>query len=190
MRTNAPYRSSPAVVVTLQSSPTEAGPWKDLGDITLDATGKGSGSVVVTAKLWVRALHKQLDAVQPGVGAPLRIVNVPDPNRTKTTSGDENPDGSTPKVTCVPKSNTKVGRSVSISCSQIDVQDPSQPMTLFVQQKNKFVRANSAMFRDGFIMSSYTSKSKGKFTFQVRGSAPEDSNYVAWKSNMFTISWS
>ena len=190
MRTNAPYRSSPAVVVTLQSSPTEAGPWKDLGDITLDATGKGSGSVVVTAKLWVRALHKQLDAVQPGVGAPLRIVNVPDPNRTKTTSGDENPDGSTPKVTCVPKSNTKVGRSVSISCSQIDVQDPSQPMTLFVQQKNKFVRANSAMFRDGFIMSSYTSKSKGKLTFQVRGSAPEDSNYVAWKSNMFTISWS
>ena len=190
MRTNAPYRSAPAVVVTLQSSPTEAGPWKDLGDITLDATGKGSGSVVVTAKLWVRALHKQLDAVQPGVGAPLRIVNVPDPNRTNTTSGDENPDGSRPKVTCVPKSNTKVGRSVSISCSQIDVQDPSQPMTLFVQQRNKFVKASNAMFRDGFIMSSFTSRSKGKLTFQVRGLAPEDSNYVAWKSNMFTITWS
>lgn len=190
MRTNAPYRSSPAVVVTLQSSPTEAGPWKDLGDITLDGTGKGSGSVVVTAKLWVRALHKQLDAVQPGVGAPLRIVNVPDPNRTNTTSGDENPDGSTPKVTCVPKANTKVGKAVSISCSQIDVQDPSQPMTLFVQQKNKFVKANSAMFKDGFIKSSYASKSKGKLTFQVRGLASEDDQYVAWKSNMFTITWS
>jgi len=190
MRTNSPYRSAPAVVVTLQSSPTEAGPWKDLGDITLDGTGKGSGSVVVTAKLWVRALHKQLDAVQPGVGAPLRIVNVPDPNRTNTTSGDQNPDGSTPKVTCVPKANTKVGKPVSISCSQIDVQDPSQSMTLFVQQNNKFVKANSAMFKDGFIMSTYTSKSKGKFTFQVRGLAPEDSKYVAWKSNMFTITWS
>ncbi len=190
MRTNSPYRSAPAVIVTLQSSPTEAGPWKDLGDITLDATGKGSGSVVVTAKLWVRALHKQLDAVQPGVGAPLRIVNVPDPNRTNTTSGDVNPDGSTPKVTCVPKANTKAGKSVSISCSQIDVQDPSQQMTLFVQQKNKFVKANSAMFKDGFIMSNYTSKSKGKLTFQVRGLAPDDSKYVAWKSNMFTITWS
>ena len=190
MKTNAPYRSAPAVVVTLQSSPTEAGPWKDLGDITLDGTGKGSGSVVVTAKLWVRALHKQLDAVQPGVGAPLRIVNVPDPNRTNTTSGDENPDGSTPKVTCVPKANTKVGKAVSISCSQIDVQDPSQPMTLFVQQKNKFVKANSAMFKDGFIKSSYASKSKGKLTFQVRGLASEDDQYVAWKSNMFTITWS
>ena len=190
MKTNAPYRSAPAVVVTLQSSPTEAGPWKDLGDITLDATGKGSGSVVVTAKLWVRALHKQLDAVQPGVGAPLRIVNVPDPNRTKTTSGDENPDGSTPKVTCVPKANTKVGKSVSISCSQIDVQDPSQPMTLFVQQKNKFVKANSAMFKDGFIRSSYASKSKGRLTFQIRGQSSEEDDYVAWKSNMFTITWS
>ncbi len=189
MKTNAPYRSSPAVVVTLQSSPTEAGPWKDLGDITLDATGKGSGSVVVTAKLWVRAIHKQLDAVQPGVGAPLRIVNVPDPNRTTSTSGDKNPDGSTPKVTCVPKSNAKVGKTVPISCSQIDVQDPSQPMQLFVQRKNKFVPAGKAKFEDGFIKSSISNSSKGRLTFQVRGLVPEDSNYVVWKSNMFTITW-
>jgi hypothetical protein len=189
MKTNAPYRSDPPVVVTLQSSPTEAGPWKDLGDITLDATGKGGGSVVVTAKLWVRAIHKQLDAVQPGVGAPLRIVNVPDPNRTTTTSGGQNPDGSVPKVTCVPKSNAKSGRTVSISCSQVDVQDPSQPMQLFVQRKNKFVPAGKARFEDGFIKASIASSAKGKLTFQVRGLAPEESEYVVWKSNMFTITW-
>jgi hypothetical protein len=189
MKTNAPYRSDPPVVVTLQSSPTEAGPWKDLGDITLDATGKGGGSVVVTAQLWVRAIHKQLDAVQPGVGAPLRIVNVPDPNRTATTSGGQNPDGSVPKVTCVPKSNAKSGKTVSISCSQIDVQDPSQPMQLFVQRKNKFVPVGKARFEDGFIKASTGSSSKGRLTFQVRGLAPEESDYVVWKSNMFTITW-
>jgi hypothetical protein len=190
MTTNAQRRMSPPVVVTLQTSSTSAGPWTDLGQITLDSSGTGSGRVLVTESLYVRVNHPDLDAVQPGTGEVKRIVNAPDPNRNSgsTGKGELNPDGSQPLVTCTVQNTAKAGAKISFVCSAKDVQDTSQPVTIYQSSTSSKKKAiGSARISGTKVTGSFTVKSKGKYTFILQGASSGD--YVAWSSNSFSVTY-
>ena len=186
MTTETQRRANPPVVVTLQSSSTSAGPWTDLGAITLDAAGTGAGRVLVTESLYVRVSHSTLDAVQPGVSSAKRIVNVPDPARAGGSNGTgaQNEDGSIPSVTCTAPPKAKSGAKVNITCVAQDVQDTSQPVTIFQQTGNGLKKLGSAKLRGTKITGSFTIKSTNRVSFIVKGAGDE---YVPWSSNVFSV---
>ena len=188
MTTNTPWRSNPPVQVVLQTSSTPAGPWTDLGQITLDSSGTGSGNVLVTNNLYVRVNHPNLDAVQPSTSAVKRIVNVPDPTRPTSTSltGKKNPDGSIPQVTCTAQPRAKSGSKLNFTCVAQDVQDSSQGVTILQQTSSGLKAIGNATIRGTKITGSITVKAKGDVTFRLRGDAK---GYVPWTSNPFTVKY-
>jgi hypothetical protein len=190
MTTETQYRLSPPIMVILQSSSTSAGPWTDLGEITLDSSGTGSGRVLVTQNLWVRVNHPNLDAVQISVSTPKRIVNAPDTSeRVPGTngSGKQNEDGSIPMVTCTASPSVKSGGKVSITCAAVDVQDSAQPVTIFQQTSSGIKKIGTAKIRGSKITGSFTIKAKGKVPFILKGSSD---GFVPWTSNPFTVKYS
>ena len=188
MTTDSPHRGTPPVVVVLQSSSTSAGPWTDLGQITLDASGTGSGRVLVTENLYVRVNHPQLDSVQPGSSSAKRIVNVPDPDRAggSNGSGAQNDDGSIPSVTCTATPKAKSGSKVAITCVGEDVQDASQGVTIYQQTSSGLKKIGTAKIRGTKITGSITVKASGKVSFILKG---EGDPYVPWASNTFTVKY-
>ena len=189
MTTDSKYRSSPPIVIILQSSSTSAGPWTDLGQITLDAAGTGSGRVLVTENLYVRVNHPNLDAVQAGTSSVKRVVNVPDPDRAGGSNGTgaQNEDGSIPSVTCTASPKAKTGAKVSITCVAEDVQDTSQPVTIYQQTGNGLKKLGSAKIRGTKITGTVSIKASGKISFILKGFG---NNYVPWASNVFTVKYS
>jgi hypothetical protein len=190
MTTNTQYRMSPPIVVVLQSSSTSAGPWTDLGEITLDPSGSGSGRVLVTENLWVRVNHPNLDAVQIGVSSPKRIVNAPDSaerGQGETGAGAQNEDGSIPRVICTVSPNAKSGSRVTFSCAAVDVQDTSQPVTILRQTSSGTKKVGSAKINGTKVTGSFTLKAKGRVSFILKGSS---NGYVPWTSNTFTVKYS
>jgi hypothetical protein len=189
MTTDSQYRSNPPIVIVLQSSSTSAGPWTDLGQITLDAAGTGSGRVLVTENLYVRVNHPNLDAVQAGTSAVKRVVNVPDPDRAGGSNGTgaQNDDGSIPSVTCTANPKAKSGSKVNITCVAEDVQDTSQPVTIYQQTGGGLKKLGSAKIRGTKITGTVSIKASGKVSFILKGSG---SSYVPWASNVFTVKYS
>ena len=188
MTTNIPRRSNPPVVIVLQTSSTSAGPWTDLGQITIDSSGRGAGNVLVTESLYVRVNHPNLDAVQAGASAVKRIVNVPDPTRVGPTTGAgaKNKDGSIPYVACTAAPRAKSGARVSFTCVAEDVQNAAQPITIFQQAGSRTVNIGSARIRGSKITGTITIKASGNVTFFLRGDAK---GFVPWTSNRFTIKY-
>jgi hypothetical protein len=189
MTTNIPRRSDPPVVIVLQTSNTSAGPWTDLGQITLDASGTGSGNVLVRQDFYVRVSHPNLDAVQAGTSAPRRIVSVPDDTRPTTTtgSGQKNPDGSTPLVTCTVPPTAKSGGKLAIVCVARDVQDASQRVSITMQQAGSRSKViGSATIRGSKITGTVSVKAKGNVTFRLQG---ERNGFVPWTSSPFTVKY-
>ena len=189
MTTDTPRRSNPPVVIVLQTSNTSAGPWTDLGQITLDSSGTGSGNVLVSKDFYVRVSHPNLDAVQPGTSAAKRIVSVPDPTRpnTKTGTGKKNIDGSTPLVTCTVPPKAKSGGKLAIVCVARDVQDSSQPVSIIMQQSGSREKVvGSATIRGSKITGTVSIKAKGDITFMLRG---EKNGFVPWTSSPFTVKY-
>ncbi len=130
--------------------------------------------------------HPTLDAVQPGVSSAKRIVNVPDPARAGGSNGTgaQNEDGSIPSVTCTAPPKAKSGAKVNITCVAQDVQDTSQPVTIFQQTGNGLKKLGSAKLRGTKITGSFTIKSTNRVSFIVKGAGDE---YVPWSSNVFTV---
>ena len=189
MSTNTPRRSNPPVVIVLQTSSTSAGPWTDLGQITLDSSGTGSGNVLVTSSLYVRVNHPNLDAVQAGTSAVKRIVNVPDPTRPGGTngSGKQNDDGSVPQVTCTAPPSVKSGGKLTFTCVAQDVQDSSQPVSIWQQTSSGLKRVGTANIRGSKITGTVSIKAKGNVTFRLKGAG---NSFVPWTSNPVTIKYS
>jgi hypothetical protein len=186
MTTNTPRRASPPVVIILQSARTPAGPWTDLGEITIDASGRGSGNVLVTSELYVRVNHPNLDSVQAGTSAVKRIVNVPDPTRTRddNSSGAKNPDGSIPLVTCTVPPRVKSGARLSIVCVAQDVQNAAQPVTILRRTSSGLKTVASGSIRGTKILGTVSIKAKGEVSFILRGAGGK---FVPWTSNPFTV---
>jgi hypothetical protein len=188
MTTNIPRRSNPSVVVVLQTSSTSAGPWTDLGQITLDSSGTGSGNVLVSKDFYVRVNHPNLDAVQPGTSAAKRIVSVPDPSRPGEDdgSGKPNEDGSIPRVICTVPPKLKSGAKLVFSCVAQDVQDSSQGVSIMQQTGSGSKKIGNATIRGSKITGSITIKAKGNITFRLVGAGGK---YVPWTSNPFTVKY-
>jgi hypothetical protein len=187
MTTRTPFKLDPPIIATLQVGPTTGGPWTDTGNLTFDASGRATGRILVTERLYVRVNHPQLDAIQPGTSDPLRIVNVPDPKRqgASTGFGAKNPDGSLPRVVCTAISNAKIKQRVSIACSAEDVQDVSQPVQIMAQtSSSKPRRAGTARIQGGKITGSFTATASGTYTILLQGSGI---GYVPWTSNPIKI---
>jgi hypothetical protein len=186
MRTSTPYKLDPPIIATLQTGPTSGGPWTDTGNLTFDASGKATGRVLVTEKLFVRVNHPQLDAIQVGTSEALRIVNVPDPKRQGATSGSgaKNEDGSIPEVVCTAALNAKIRQKVSIVCSAQDVQDVSQPVQITAQTTSSPKRVGSARIQGGRITGTFTATAAGTYTVFLRGSGD---GFVPWTSNPLKI---
>ena len=187
MTTKTPFKLDPPIVATLQTAPTSGGPWTDTGNLTFDASGKATGRILVTEKLYVRVNHPLLDAVQAGVSEPLRIVNVPDPIRQGPASSTsaKNTDGSTPRVVCTAALTAKVKQKVSIVCSAQDVQDVSQPVQIKAQTSSSSLKkVGTARIAGAKITGSFTATAKGTYTVFLVGS---DSGFVPWTSNPLKI---
>ena len=186
MSTSTPFKLDPPIVATLQTGPTSGGPWSDTGNLTFDASGKATGRVLVTEKLYVRVNHPQLDAIQVGTSQALRIVNVPDPKRqsASTGAGAKNEDGSIPQVVCTASQIAKIKQKVSIVCSAQDVQDVSQPVQITAQTTSSPKKIGTAKIQGGKITGTFTSGTKGTFTVFLKGSGV---GYVPWTSNPLKI---
>jgi hypothetical protein len=186
MSTSTPFKLDPPIVATLQTGPTSGGPWSDTGNLTFDASGKATGRVLVTEKLYVRVNHPQLDAIQVGTSQALRIVNVPDPKRqsASTGAGAKNEDGSIPQVVCTASQTAKIKQKVSIVCSAQDVQDVSQPVQITAQTTSSPKKIGTAKIQGGKITGTFTSSTKGTFTVFLKGSGI---GYVPWTSNPMKI---
>ena len=188
MTTNIPRRSNPPVVIVLQTSSTSAGPWTDLGQITLDSSGTGSGNVLVSKDFYVRVNHPNLDAVQSGTSAAKRIVSVPDPSRPggNIGTGEPNEDGSIPRVICTVPPKAKSGAKLAFSCVAENVQDSSQGVSILQQTGSGNKKIGNATIRGSRITGSVTIKAKGNITFRLRGA---DGKYVPWTSSPFTVKY-
>ena len=188
MTTNIPRRSNPPVVIVLQTSSTSAGPWTDLGQITLDSSGTGSGNVLVSKDFYVRVNHPNLDAVQSGTSAAKRIVSVPDPSRPggNIGTGEPNEDGSIPRVICTVPPKAKSGAKLAFSCVAENVQDSSQGVSILQQTGSGNKKIGNATIRGSRITGSITIKAKGNITFRLRGA---DGKYVPWTSSPFTVKY-
>jgi hypothetical protein len=188
MTTNIPRRSDPPVIIVLQTSSTSAGPWTDLGQITLDSSGTGSGNVLVKKDFYVRVNHPSLDAVQSGTSAAKRIVSVPDPSRPGglTGTGKTNEDGSIPRVICTVAPKAKSGAKLAFSCVAENVQDSSQGVSILQQTGSGNKKIGNATIRGSRITGSITIKAKGNITFRLRGA---DGKYVPWTSSPFTVKY-
>ena len=188
MTTNIPRRSNPPVVIVLQTSNTSAGPWTDLGQITLDSSGTGSGNVLVKKEFYVRVNHPNLDAVQPGTSAAKRIVSVPDPSRPggNIGTGAPNDDGSIPRVICTVPPKAKSGAKLVFSCVAENVQDSSQGVTILQQTGSGNKKIGNAKIRGSKITGTISVKAKGNITFRLSGA---DGKYVPWTSNPFTVKY-
>jgi len=187
MTTKTPFKLDPPIVATLQTAPTSGGPWTDTGNLTFDASGKATGRILVTEKLYVRVNHPLLDAIQAGVSEPLRIVNVPDPIRegAKSGGGAKNPDGSIPKVVCTASTTAKVKQKVSIVCSAQDVQDVSQPVQIKAQTSSTSLKkVGTARISGAKITGTFTATAKGTYTVFLVGSG---SGFVPWTSKPLKI---
>ena len=187
MTTKTPFKLDPPIVATLQTAPTSGGPWTDTGNLTFDASGKATGRILVTEKLYVRVNHPMLDAIQAGVSEPLRIVNVPDPVREgpKSGTGAKNPDQSIPNVVCTASSTAKVKQKVSIVCSAQDVQDVSQPVQIKAQTSSTSLKkVGTARISGAKITGTFTATAKGTYTVFLVGSG---SPYVPWTSKPLKI---
>ena len=186
MSTKTPFKLDPPVITTLQTGPTSAGPWADTGNLTFDASGKATGRILVTEKLYVRVNHPQLDSVQIGASEPLRIVNVPDPKRqgASTGTGAKNSDGSIPQVVCTASLTAKIKQKVSIFCSAQDVQDVSQPVQITAQTTSSPKKVGTARIQGGKITGSFTATTAGTYTVLLKGSGV---GFVPWTSNPLKI---
>ena len=187
MTTKTPFKLDPPIVATLQTAPTSGGPWTDTGNLTFDASGKATGRILVTEKLYVRVNHPLLDAIQTGVSEPLRIVNVPDPIRegSKSGTGAKNPDQSIPNVVCTASTTAKVKQKVSIVCSAQDVQDVSQPVQIKAQTSSTSLKkVGTARISGAKITGTFTATAKGTYTVFLFGSG---SGFVPWTSKPLKI---
>jgi hypothetical protein len=186
MSTKTPFKLDPPVVTTLQTGPTSAGPWSDTGNLIFDASGKATGRILVTEKLYVRVNHPLLDSVQIGASEPLRVVNVPDPKRQNATSGTgaKNSDGSIPQVVCTASLTAKIKQKVSIVCSAQDVQDVSQPVQITAQTTSSPKKVGTARIQGGKITGSFTATTAGTYTILLKGSGV---GFVPWTSNPLKI---
>jgi hypothetical protein len=172
----------------LQTSNTSAGPWADLGQITLDSSGTGSGNVLVKKDFYVRVNHPSLDAVQPGTSAAKRIVSVPDPTRVAGPggTGKSNEDGSIPRVICTAPPKAKSGAKLAFSCVVENVQDSSQGVSIMQQTSSGNKKVGNATIRGSKITGTISIKAKGNITFRLSGAGGK---YVPWTSNPFTVKY-
>ena len=186
MTTRTPFKLDPPIIATLQTGTSSGGPWTDTGNLTFDASGKATGRVLVTDKLYVRENHPQLDSIQAGTSEALRIVNVPDPKRQSATSGTgaKNEDGSIPQVVCTASLTAKIKQKVSIVCSAQDVQDVSQPVQITAQTKSSPKKVGTARIQGSRITGSFSATSPGTYTVFLKGSKD---GYVPWTSNPLKI---
>jgi hypothetical protein len=187
MSTSVPIRSTPPIVATLQVGTSSAGPWADTGQLTFDESGQAMGRVLVTEKLYVRVNHPNLDSIQVGVSEPLRIVNVPDPKRGGASSGNEatNEDGSRPRVTCTLNGAAKVNAKISVVCSALDVQDASQPVTIFGQLGSSAkAKLSTAKIAGSKISGTFKVSKAGTYTVILQGAKGK---FVPWASNPLKI---
>jgi hypothetical protein len=187
MTTKTAFRLDPAIIATLQTATTPGGPWTDTGNLTFDTSGKATGRLLVTEKLYVRVNHPQLDAVQVGVSEPLRIVNVPDPDRQGpgSSTSAKNKDGSTPRVVCTASLTAKVRQRVSIVCSAQDVQDVSQSVQIKAQTSSTSLKkVGTARIAGAKITGTFTASAKGTYTVFLIGGG---SGFVPWTSNPLKI---
>jgi uncharacterized membrane protein YphA (DoxX/SURF4 family) len=188
MQTSSQRRVEPAVAARLQQATSPKGPWTDSGLLTFDNAGIAAGRVIVTTPMYVRVYHDVLDAVQPGASEPFRIVNVPDPTRriSNKSTGETNEDGSIPSVTCTPPQRVALNARLTVACTAVDVQDPAQPIQIYLQQGKSFKKIGSARMSGNLISFTTTLKRAGKYIFEVRGEATAK-NFTQWRSNRITI---
>jgi hypothetical protein len=186
MTTRTPFKLDPPIIATLQTGTSSGGPWTDTGNLTFDASGKATGRVLVTDKLYVRVNHPQLDSIQAGTSEALRIVNVPDPKRQGATTGfgAKNEDGSIPQVVCTASLTAKIKQKVSIVCSAQDVQDVSQPVQITAQTTSSPKRVGKARIQGARITGSFTATAAGTYTVFLRG---DGDGFVPWTSNPLKI---